>query len=119
MGHNYKELKVWQRARELVKIIYEVSGKMPAQEKYGLSSQIQRAVISIASNIAEGSGRSSDKEFLYFLNVARASSFELETQIILLYDLGYIDTDECDRVVNSIQELQKMLYGFISKLKKE
>ncbi len=119
MGHNYKELKVWQKARELVKTIYEVSGKLPAQEKYGLSSQIQRAAISIASNIAEGSGRSSDKEFMYFLNISRASSFELETQITLLFDLEYINADECKIAINSIQEIQKMLYGLISKLKQE
>lgn len=119
MAHNFKELKVWQKARVLVKSIYEVSGKLSSQEKYGLSSQIQRAAVSIASNIAEGSGRGSDKEFIYFLNIARASSFELETQIILLYDLSYVNTKEYEEISNSIQEIQKMLYGFISKLKQE
>ncbi len=92
MIHNFKELKVWQKTRVLVKKIYEVSAKLPSRGKYGLSSQIQRAAVSIASNIAEGSGRGSDKEFIYFLNIARASSFELETQVILLNELDYINT---------------------------
>ena len=119
MSHNFKELKVWQKTRVLIKKIYEVSAKLPSREKYGLSSQIQRAAVSIASNIAEGSGRGSDKEFIYFLNIARASSFELETQVILLNDLDYINTSEVEEILNSIEEIQKMLFGFISKLKRD
>jgi len=119
VSHNFKELKVWQKTRVLIKKIYEVSAKLPSREKYGLSSQIQRAAVSIASNIAEGSGRGSDKEFIYFLNIARASSFELETQVILLNDLDYINTSEVEEILNSIEEIQKMLFGFISKLKRD
>ncbi|MEO8233011.1 MAG: four helix bundle protein [Ignavibacteriota bacterium] len=77
--HNYKELKVWQKGRELVKFIYELTKILPKEEIYTLTSQIRRAVISIPSNIAEGAGHFSDKEFSRFLEIAYASSCELDT----------------------------------------
>jgi len=72
--HNYRELKVWQKARELVKMIYDVTSKFPKVETYGLTNQIRRATVSIASNIAEGSGHSSKNEFCRFLEIAYSSS---------------------------------------------
>ncbi|MFI5237834.1 MAG: four helix bundle protein [Ignavibacteriales bacterium] len=77
--HNYKELKVWQKARELVKFVYQLTQKYPKEEIYSLTSQIRRSVISIPSNIAEGAGHSSKKEFSRYLGIAYASSCELET----------------------------------------
>jgi len=85
--HNFKELKIWQKSRILVKEIYSITEKLPVKEQYGIISQIQRASISIPSNIAEGSGRSGIKDFNRFLEIALGSSFELETLIIISNDL--------------------------------
>ena len=88
--HKFKELIVWQKARILVKEIYVLTSFYPSSEKFGIISQIQRAVISIPANIAEGSGRGSNKDFSRFIDMALASAFELETEIILSYDLSFI-----------------------------
>jgi len=109
--HNFRELKVWQKSRELVKEVYLASENFPLNEKFCLTSQIQRSVISIPSNIAEGSGRNSQKEYKRFLDISMGSCFELETQIILANDLDYIKIDKYNELINKIQEIQKMLYG--------
>ena len=116
--HNFKELSVWKKARELTKNIYTLTKRFPDNEKYASISQIQRACISIASNIAEWAGRWSDKEFTYFLNIAYWSAFELETQIILSYDLWYINSTEIDSITWDINEIQKMIYWLIQHNKK-
>ncbi len=116
--HNYKELKVWQKARELVKMIYNVTDKFPKEETYGLINQIRRASISIASNIAEGSGHSSNKEFSHFLEIAYSSSCELDTQLILSNDLNFLTENELIKLTDRIKEIQKMLNGLISSIKK-
>lgn len=115
--HNYKELKVWQKGRELVKFIYELTKILPKEEIYSLTSQIRRAVISIPSNIAEGAGHFSDKEFSRFLEIAYASSCELDNQIILAFDLEYIDQKSLNDSAVFIEEIQKMLLGLIKTLK--
>jgi four helix bundle protein len=115
--HIYKELKIWQKSRNLVKEIYLITEKFPKSEKYGLISQIQRASVSIPSNIAEGAGRGSDKDFIRFLEIAYSSSYELDTQIILANDLNYIKDEECQSISISLNEIQKMIYNLISKLK--
>jgi four helix bundle protein len=117
--HNYKELKVWQKARELVRFIYKLTRKYPKEEIYTLTLQIRRAVISIPSNIAEGAGHSSIKEFSRYLGIAYASSCELDTQIILSYDLNFINQDELSNSDNYINELQKMLSGLIKSVEKK
>jgi four helix bundle protein len=114
--HNYKNLKIWQNSRALVKLVYKLSEELPQTERFGLVSQIQRAAISIPANIAEGSGRGSDKDFARFLDMAVASSFELETEILLILDLGYIKDTQIDDVLIQIQEIQKMIFGFKEKL---
>ncbi len=111
--HNFKELLVWKRARELTKQIYILTKSFPDYERYAITSQIQRACVSIASNIAEWAGRWSDKEFIYFLNIAYWSAFELETQIILSYDLWYINSKEMTITTENINEVQKMIYWLI------
>lgn len=83
-AHNFRELKIWKESINLVKQIYLLTSDLPKDEKFGLISQINRCSVSIPSNIAEGSGRTSDKEFLNFLNIAISSSYELETQLILV-----------------------------------
>ncbi len=110
--HNYKELKVWLKARELVKFIYKLTTKFPKEEVYGLTSQMRKAVISISSNIAEGSGHSSNKEFNHFLEISYSSASELETQLILSFDL-----EELNEGNDRINEVQKMLKGLMNSLR--
>lgn len=114
--HNYKELILWQKARILVKEIYLLIADFPEDEKFGLISQIKRSVISVPSNVAEGAGRSSDKDFLRFLDIANGSAFELETQIQLAYDLGFINENDLQNISDKLTEVQKLIYGFKSKL---
>ena len=115
--HNYKELKVWQKARELVKFTYQLTKKFPKEEIYSLTSQVRRAVVSIPSNIAEGAGHTSKKEFSRFLEIAYASTCELDTQIILSYDLEFINQTKLNESASYLEELQKMLNGLIKSLK--
>jgi four helix bundle protein len=117
--HNFRNLHIWQKARILVSEIYQISEIFPSKEAWSLTNQARRAAISISSNIAEGSGKSSNKDFARFLEIALSSCFEVETQIILAYDLKYIDQNTMDKFCSSIQEEQKMIYNFIQKLKNE
>jgi four helix bundle protein len=115
--HKYKELKVWQKSIELVTDIYGVSANFPDKERFGLISQLNRASVSIPSNIAEGAGRNSTKEFLHFLSIAHASSYETETQLIISRNLNYLTTSQLDVLTEKINEWQKMSYAFQSKLR--
>jgi four helix bundle protein len=117
--HNFKELKIWQKSRILVKEIYSITGKLPAKEQYGIISQIQRASISIPSNIAEVSGRSGIKDFIRFLEIALGSSFELETLIIISNDLEYIKDENAKKIIDQIKEVQKMIFSFKNTLIKQ
>ncbi|MBI3124542.1 MAG: four helix bundle protein [Ignavibacteriales bacterium] len=114
---NFKELKIWQKSRELVKNVYSITEKFPSDERFGLISQMRRAAVSIVSNIAEGSGKESEKEFLRFLETAYSSAFELETQFVLSEDLGFLDHKENEIVLELIQEIQKMIYSFSKTIK--
>jgi four helix bundle protein len=116
--HNFKELKVWQKSMTLCKMVYEITSTFPADEKFGLKSQIQRCAISIPSNIAEGSGRNGDKEFQHFLSIANGSAFELETQIILAKDFNYISDEHYSNITILLTEVEKMIYGFYQTLNK-
>jgi len=107
--HNFRELKIWQESMKLVKSIYSLTSNFPSDERFGLVSQINRCSISIPSNIAEGSGRTSNKEFTHFLNISLSSSFELETQLILANELFNVNTEV---LIEKINELQKMIVGF-------
>lgn len=91
--HNFKELKIWQQSKDFVKVVYGITKNFPNEELFGLVSQMNRAAISIPSNIAEGAGRDSDRDFARFLKIALSSTYELETQIIISADLGFI-TDQ-------------------------
>ncbi len=114
--HNYKQLKVWEKAMELVVAIYEATADFPKTETYGLTSQIRRSAVSIASNIAEGAGRNSDKEFCHFLAVAHGSSYELETQIIASERLKLITAESSNALCEKINEIQRMNYTLQTKL---
>lgn len=110
--NNYKDLLVvWQKSIDYTILVYSILKSFPKEEMYSLTSQIKRSLISIPSNIAEGAGRNSKKEFNQFLSIALASSFELETQLIIALKLNYIENDECLKELNHIQNM-------IAKLKK-
>jgi four helix bundle protein len=111
---NHKELDVWKKSIVLVKNIYQLTQSFPDSEKYGLTSQIRRSAVSIPSNIAEGSARNSDKEFIHFLYYSMGSIAELETQLIISQELEYLSNDS---IMNSIIEVRKMLTGLIKYLK--
>lgn len=113
MRHNFRELSSWKFSFDLVKEVYLISGKLPDDEKFGLKSQIQRCSVSIPSNIAEGSGRTTDKEFIYFLNVAISSAYELETQLLLCSDLFGVEVTE---LIGKLEEIQRMIGGLKRKL---
>ncbi|HZL10121.1 MAG TPA: four helix bundle protein [Prolixibacteraceae bacterium] len=114
--HNYKEMKIWQKSRALVKVVYEISKILPKEELYGLTSQIRRAVVSIPANIAEGAGRGTDRYFRHFLDISKGSLFELDTLLILSNDLGYISEGELSPVLENISEIIKMMVSFQSRL---
>ncbi len=114
---NYKELKVWQKAMDLTVEVYKLVKLLPKKETYALSDQMRRAVVSIPSNIAEGQGRNSDKEFIQFLSIARGSLWELETQIEICLRIGYIDQSLAIDTNNLIAEISKMLNALSNSLK--
>ena len=117
--HNYKELKIWQKSRILVKDIYTLTGKFPKEEFYGITSQSRRATVSVVSNIAEGAGRSTDRDFNRFLDIARGSLFELETLMILSNDLGFLSKEKLDLILDTVSEIIRMTLSFQEKLSSE
>ena len=113
--NNYKELKVWQKSIDLVENVYKLCSFFPDNEKYGLVNQIQRSAVSIPSNIAEGAGRYSNKEFRNFLSIAYGSSNELNTQLIISERLNYGKVVMIESLFKEIDEIQKMLFSLINK----
>lgn len=109
--HKYQDLKLWQKAIDLVTHIYRATAEFPKEEKYGLTSQMRRSAVSIASNIAEGAGRNHDKEFIQFLSIANGSCYELETQIIVANKLDLISKELSDNLCSELIEIQKMNYN--------
>lgn len=115
---NFKELKVWQKSFDLSISCYRFTASFPCTERYNLTSQINSAVISIPSNIAEGSSRSSEKEYKRFLEIALGSAYELETQLLIADTLNYGDINDRKSIIYNIKEVQKMLIAFIRVLSK-
>ena len=109
--HQFKELKVWQKAVELATEVYSVTKNFPQEKKFGITPQVRRSVVSVSSNIAEGAGRNSKKEFKLFLNYAYGSCSELETQLTISNNLGFINDDRLAQLSESINEIQKMIYS--------
>lgn len=116
MAQDYRDLKVWQKAVELTVLIYRLTGSFPKAELYGLTSQMRRAGVSVASNIAEGRGRINSGEFRQFLSVARGSTCELLTQIHIARALDFGSHGELDKAESLSNELSKMLLSFIQSL---
>ena len=115
--HNLEQLKVWHLAMDIAKDIYVLTNEFPSDEKFGLTAQIRRAAVSIASNIAEGAGRYSDKEFAHFLSIASGSSYEVRTQLLIAVSLNYITQNKIDPLLTRLSELEKMIFGFRRTLK--
>jgi len=113
---NYKELEVWQRGMDLTVRVYEIGRTFPAEERFGLISQVQRAAASIPANIAEGWGRGSTKEYVQFLRIARASLMELETHLILATRLDYIESDQIVLLHGEVETLGKKINSLIQSL---
>ncbi len=113
----YRDLKVWELGVELSLEVYRLSSSFPKNEQYGLSSQIQRAAVSITSNIAEGHARKSQKEFLRFLNIAKGSLAELETQLIIANRLGFVEDDRISVVLNKAEDESRMLSSLMRSVK--
>jgi four helix bundle protein len=112
---DFRKLTVWQRAHALTLDVYRATDALPAAERYGLMSQMRSAAVSIASNIAEGCGRSSDADFARFLHNAVGSANELECQIIIARDLGYLTPDVAERLSGLRSEVKRMLVALITK----
>ena len=107
-SRSYQDLQAWKAAIDLVKEIYKLTGKFPPSEIYGLTSQIRRAAVSIPSNIAEGQGRSSSKEFRQFLSVSLGSLAELETQLIIAKEINYLGKETLNPLLLSLDHIRKM-----------
>jgi four helix bundle protein len=113
---NFRDLKIWQLGRTLVHQMYKITGTFPADERFGLVAQMRRAAVSVPSNIAEGFTRRHNKEYKQFLYIAMGSSAELETQITLAHDLGFVDKQECAALHETCNHLSRMMQSLINKL---
>jgi four helix bundle protein len=118
VGASFKELIVWQRAVQLTTEIYHLSASFPSSEKFGLINQIRRASVSVASNIAEGYGRSTKGEYVQFLGHARGSICELQTQLIIATALGFCPNNEIQNVERLSADVSRMLIALMNKLRK-
>ncbi len=116
MAGKYKDLLVWEKAHCFTLEIYKISSSFPEQEKFGLTTQIRRAAVSIELNIVEGNSRNSDKEFRHFLFISRASNQEVSCVLEICKDLKYITFEDYERLMEMSNEINKMLNGFIKKL---
>ena len=117
--HNFKKLKIWQEGISLVQITYKIIKSFPDYEKFNLVSQLIRCAVSIPSNIAEGTSKRTDRHFIQYLETSLGSSFEWETQIIVALNENYISQEEFQSLEERIQEIQKMISGFIEGLEKK
>jgi four helix bundle protein len=115
---NFKQLKIWQKGFDIAVNSFKLTSGFPKEEKFGLTSQITRSAVSIASNIAEGSSRSSERDYSRFVKISLGSSFELETQLLIASSANFGDSSMRNEMLKAIDEEQKMLISFISKLNK-
>ena len=114
--NNLSQLKIWQEAIDLTVEVYKATAKFPTEEKYGLISQTRRSVVSVSSNIAEGAGRNSKKEFRHFLGIANGSSYELLTQLVIAARLELLTQTNVERMLDKIDKIQRMNYNLQSTL---
>ena len=114
---DFRQLKVWEKSHQLALAIYKATKEFPKEELYGLTSQIRRASMSIPTNIAEGCGRNTDKEFARFLQIAMGSASEEEYQLILARDLKFLPTESYEQIHNDIEEVKRMLASLLKTLR--
>jgi four helix bundle protein len=114
--HNFKNLKVWQKSVDLAVKIYQITAEFPVSEKFGMTSKMRRAGVSISSNIAEGTAKSSSKSFSNSLEISLCESFELENQMIIAERVSLISNETAQQLEMDISEVQKMIIGFKAKL---
>jgi four helix bundle protein len=114
---DFRQLQVWERSHNLTLAVYRATRNFPQEERFGLTSQIRRASASIPTNIAEGCGRSTDKELAQFMQIAMGSASEVEYQLLLAHDLDYLSDDMYRRLNDSVVEVKKMLSTFIKRLR--
>ena len=114
---NFRKVDAWNRALELSKIVYDLTRRFPDEEKYGLSSQLRRAVISISSNIAEGCGRRTSRDFVGFMYNAIGSLKEVESELFVAEKLGYIGMEDVEKLVVELEEIGRMISGMVKKEK--
>ena len=113
---SYQDLIVWQKSMEMVKLIYSLTKRLPKEETYGLSDQLRRAAVSIPSNIAEGAGRFNTKDYVHFLRISRGSKNEIETQLLICEQLGYLSKEDISESLQLCDEIGKMLNAMLLKL---
>lgn len=114
---NFKKLYVWSKAMEFAAVVYKLTYSFPPDERFGMSSQMKRSAVSIPSNISEGCGRRTTADQARFIDIALGSSFELETQILLSKDLGFITEEEAEKALNEVIFIQVALSNYLSKLR--
>ena len=114
---DFRELKVWKQAHQLVLDVYRDTKSFPTDERYGLTSQLRRSVVSISSNIAEGTGRGTSKDFARFVDLALGSTNETECQLLLARDLGFVGSDTVDQLLAQLEEVRRMATSLSRTLK--
>lgn len=115
--HRFKNLEIWKRSRIFCKDVYQITLLFPNEEKFGLINQLRRASVSVPSNIAEGASRKSNKDFSRFLEIAIGSCYEIETQLLISNDLGFIEADKLEESLNNLEIIVKMISKFKTTLK--
>lgn len=118
-ARNFRQYKVWNDAVAFASRVYKVTSEMPWFEKKGLCDQLQRAAVSISSNIAEGSAKPSNVEFAHFLDTSTGSAYEVETQLLIAKNVGYIDERIYESLLHDLQEIERQLVGFIRTLRQQ
>lgn len=116
-ARNFRNYKVWQDAVNYASKVYKVTADLPWFEKKGLCDQMQRAVVSISSNIAEGSAKPSDNDFAHFLDMSLGSAFEVETQLLISKNIGYIDANLFEGLMKDLKEIERQINGLISSIR--
>ncbi len=115
--HQFKELLIWKKSRQFCSEIYSITSSFPSDEKFGITNQLRRASVSIPSNIAEGSSRNSNKDFSRFLEIAIGFAYEIETQLLISSDLGFLKSAQLEILTIQLEEIIKMISKFRSTLK--
>ncbi len=109
---DFRKIQVWQKAHKLTLRLYQITSSFPKEELYGLTNQIRRASASIAANLAEGSGRDTQRELARFVHIASGSASELDYHLLLAHDLGFINSGDYQELENAVSEIKRMLHGF-------